>query len=299
MYDLKYHVASIVGIFLALGLGMFIGTVLDDNGSMVQKQEKIVQSLKADFDKLRLENQNLQDANSQLTKADGKNQQFGEKVMPALVSGKLRDKKIMLIGCGDSKVINIAAHTVELAGGKVIKTVAITDKFNTDVISNNENATGSAAEENKKATDKKLAELSGSIALNYAKGIETDDMKKLNTNGVVLFEGEDAKVQPDVIIVVNGYETAEDSMFEFVDKPVVRQLTDANFRVIGTETSVVSYSLAEQYKKLDIDTIDNIDKPAGMLSLVYVCAGWEGNYGEKPEAAKFMPEKVSPGVLAN
>ena len=298
MYDIKYHVASLVAVFLAIALGMFIGSALDGNGSIVQKQETIVQSLKADFDKLSLENKNLQTNNKELKKAETRTQQFGSRILPALVSNKLKGKKIMLVDCGGTTGNQQVSSTLVLAGATIVKEIVFTDKFAVAALSVTKNSSSASALQSADR-DSQLSDLSAKLVDECFNGTQSDTAKKLIEKEALAMQVTDSAALPDVVVVIGGYPTAVQAMTDFIDRPIIRSLAAAGHRVVGVETSDVGYSSTAEYKKLGISTVDNVDAPYGQISLVYVVAGWEGHYGEKPEADKLMPEKITPGVLVN
>ena len=49
MIDLKYHIASIVAVFLALGLGVIIGSTIVGDDLLVDQQQKLIERLEEQF----------------------------------------------------------------------------------------------------------------------------------------------------------------------------------------------------------------------------------------------------------
>ncbi|NMB45913.1 MAG: copper transporter [Firmicutes bacterium] len=64
--DIRYHIASLVAVFLALGLGILIGASLLDEGRLVESQEKLIVGLEKRFDTLQAERSLLETENAQL-----------------------------------------------------------------------------------------------------------------------------------------------------------------------------------------------------------------------------------------
>ena len=46
MIDIRYHIASIVAVFLALGLGVLIGSTIVGDDLLVDQQKKLLDRLK-------------------------------------------------------------------------------------------------------------------------------------------------------------------------------------------------------------------------------------------------------------
>lgn len=64
--DIRYHIASLVAVFLALGLGILIGATLLDDGKLLESQEKLIAGLERQFDRLQVEKLSLEGKIAQL-----------------------------------------------------------------------------------------------------------------------------------------------------------------------------------------------------------------------------------------
>ena len=60
MYNLRYHIASLVAVFLALSLGLLLGGITVQSGVLTRQRAALVQSLRTDYTKLSTKNQDLQ-----------------------------------------------------------------------------------------------------------------------------------------------------------------------------------------------------------------------------------------------
>lgn len=89
MINLRYHIVSLVAVFLALALGMVVGgTVLNEGTGRAQR---------AFSDLLRRTSQQTQAENTTLRAQVGHYQDFGEKVLPQLARDKLKGHSVVLI----------------------------------------------------------------------------------------------------------------------------------------------------------------------------------------------------------
>ena len=89
MISWRYHLVSIVAVFLALGLGVLTGTtVLNDN--LVRNLKAQTKTLKADLDELRA---SVDDLQSQL----GTMGTFAEQAVPYLVGGRLATRQVVVV----------------------------------------------------------------------------------------------------------------------------------------------------------------------------------------------------------
>jgi hypothetical protein len=87
--NLRYHIVSLVAVFLALALGMVVGgTVLNEGTGRAQR---------AFSELLRKTSQQTQAENTTLRGQVGHYQDFGEKVLPELARDKLKGRSVVLI----------------------------------------------------------------------------------------------------------------------------------------------------------------------------------------------------------
>lgn len=89
MIDLKFYVASIVAVFLALALGILLGSVIvGQQGEPIS--QKLVKSIEADIEKVRTENQLLSRENQEINK-------FLNEIYSYLIKNRLLNEKIGLV----------------------------------------------------------------------------------------------------------------------------------------------------------------------------------------------------------
>jgi hypothetical protein len=87
--SLRYHIVSLVAVFLALALGIVVGsTVL---------QEGTVSVLRATSEAVRAKSEENSRKNVELTKQVGDLQRFGAAVLPELVQDRLKGRSVVLV----------------------------------------------------------------------------------------------------------------------------------------------------------------------------------------------------------
>lgn len=123
MIDFRYHIVSLISVFLALALGIIVGTT-QLNGAVLSDLRSQVHGLKDDKQALQHDKRDLQDR----VKADD---EFARNVAPAVVAGTLKAAKVVIVSApnADGKVINGVADTVEKAGGTVSARVQLTPDY--------------------------------------------------------------------------------------------------------------------------------------------------------------------------
>lgn len=89
MINLRYHIVSLVAVFLALALGMVVGgTVLNEGTGRAQR---------AFSELLRKTSQQTQAENTTLRGRVGHYQDFGDRVLPELAHDKLKGRSVVLV----------------------------------------------------------------------------------------------------------------------------------------------------------------------------------------------------------
>lgn len=123
MVDFRYHLISLVAVFLALGLGILMGTVV--------LNDALVDSLKADIRDVREHNQSLEDEiNQQDRRIDAANA-FADEAAPWLTTGALDGRVIVMVQPEgtDGDTVGSVRAAVEEAGGEIPTTLVLSDRF--------------------------------------------------------------------------------------------------------------------------------------------------------------------------
>jgi hypothetical protein len=87
--NLRYHIVSLVAVFLALAVGVLMGSTVLDRGTVALLETSSGQ-LKSNLDSYRAEN-------DQLRKELDTYRQYGQQILPAQVGGRLRGKQVVII----------------------------------------------------------------------------------------------------------------------------------------------------------------------------------------------------------
>ena len=120
MIDFRYHLVSLIAVFLAVALGIVIGTTAL-NAPILEDLEGEVAALAEDKRELETQTQELQ---AQLDTGDA----FETAVAPALVAGSLTDRSVLLVATGEdvpTETVEELSTLVGQAGGTVAGTVQL------------------------------------------------------------------------------------------------------------------------------------------------------------------------------
>jgi hypothetical protein len=119
--SLRYHIVSLVAVFLALALGIVVGsTVL---------QEGTVSVLRATSERVRSESERNSRENVALKQEQARLQSFGAAVLPELVQGRLKGRSVVLVDTDkvDSGMRDAVRKVLEDAGAQVDGQITFSD----------------------------------------------------------------------------------------------------------------------------------------------------------------------------
>jgi hypothetical protein len=121
--DFRYHIVSLVAVFLALALGLFLGST--------SLQSTVTHSLRKQADHVTGLNQKLESTNGQLGDELGAQQAFASGVEPYAVSGKLVDAGIAVVSAPgvDSGARSALIATLTSAGASVTADVQLQSSY--------------------------------------------------------------------------------------------------------------------------------------------------------------------------
>jgi Copper transport outer membrane protein, MctB len=283
-YSGRYHAASLVAVFIALAIGILIGVGLADDVVSTASQE-LENSLRSD----------LADATSQ---ADGLEQQlgrerdFGERIYPALVSGRLAGSSIAVVGFGelsDETVADIEA-AVEPAGASV-EALAVVE------VPPDPGALATAAGPRYAGARRGGEELER-LGRSVGGGLIGGSKLLSDLRGTLFSRFSGALTEVDRVVFAGAIPEDLDAKDQANTTALLRGITDgARSRAAGTvavERTAVEPSSLQPFRDAGIATVDHIDLVAGRVATVFSLLGADGDYGIKAGADRFLPELISP-----
>ncbi|MCL4499936.1 MAG: copper transporter [Chloroflexi bacterium] len=287
MFDMRYHIVSLVAVFLALAVGIVLGSVIVDKGTLVEQQKSLVGKLEKDFADLRSENARL---NGEVQR----DEQYAKQSFYPLTKDRLAGQHIAVIFT--SPVDNTTKRTVLDAlhwSGATYSSVSINQSWNLDdknvqdkVMADVQGSPGQTLRErllNRLADFYLAPPADNKVLLDYAAAglIGADALPAPQPNG-------QPAVQPNAVLLVGGSD-GKNTVKE-VDGVLIDRLKGAGkVRLVGVETSARKVSYMNAYQRSGIATVDNIDERSGQVSMIFALAGASGNFGTKPTANQPIP----------
>ena len=113
MISLRYHIVSLVAVFLALALGIVVGSTLLREGT--------VSVLRATSEQVRQNNERYREENLALQQEKARLQDFSATVLPDLVRGRLKGRPVVLLDTDkvDGGVRELVTQVLGTAGAEV------------------------------------------------------------------------------------------------------------------------------------------------------------------------------------
>jgi hypothetical protein len=274
VFDFRYHALSLVAVFLALGIGIVLGSSLGD--SVVSQANKDVRSsLTGDLINAR------KDART-ATQAVANRDAYVNAAFAYIAGGSLRGQRVAIVASGGlpPNVESDVREAVKSAGGTV------------DSVSKLDAAPdlpdlGSKLGGPFKAFATAPGTL-GPLTHRFARALVRGGGPARRLRGAMpdSFSGDFRGADSVVYYHANVDRSAEFQRFEAA---LVDGLRASGVPVVGTERSDEDPSQIPFYVHAGISTVDDVDQPAGRVALALALAGAEGNFGFKDTADSPLP----------
>ena len=291
MISFRYHIVTIVAIFLALAIGLLGGAAFVQPALQEQLQDQ-TDRLRNDLEE---RTQQIGDLRDQLAALNG----FADSVMPYLTSGTLSGTPVVLVTQAgvEDEVLTQAQAALASAGARVLTTVSATDQLATIV-----GEPTAPAEELPKLAAEALAQgLSPSTTV--IGGEVLDDMLSAGFLAPIGPGPSQATLDQigapgQVVVVLSGGRGEEPTLPpEAFAVPLVERLAGLGVPVAAGESLLTDYPYVSLVRADGTDgtvTVDDLDHPMGGAALVLglenlLASGTGGAYGVKDGAEPLPP----------
>ncbi len=279
MFDLRYHVASLAAVFLALIIGILVGVGIADRG-FVDKGTRLL--LERQVTKLQKQlDQTAQQAGNLGQEQDAARTYINQ-TYPVLVRNRLRGKRIavVFVGSVDGGVRSAVTRALTDAGGQQLRLRALKvpiDAPQIDAVLASNPTAGSFRGLGR------FEALGRALGQELMLGGETPLWNALSDALVEQREG-GSKDPADGVIVVRTAKPQRDGTSRYL-LGLYSGLGSAGVPAVGVEASDARKSAVSVYRQAGLSSVDDIDTPAGRLALVLLLQGAPGGqYGLKQTA---------------
>lgn len=288
MIDIRYHIASLVAVFLALAVGILIGSTVVGSDVLLDQQKKIITRLENEFAKMRQQMDALSSENKFIAQIAKNYEQYSQAVSPPIIRNRLANMKLALIVTGGQEIPAGLLNSLSLAGARVTSTTVMLPGID---LSNEQLKIG-LCDLYQVSHDTPVDELRKMIAHSLVSMVVYGDSEEvrdyLRKNNLTSFNGQYG-IPLDAVIIIGGTNDLRFYHPASLDEGIIGYLLKTKVKTFGCETSRVQYSYMVNYQKYDISTVDDIDLTPGQVALIRAIEGEAGDYGVKDTAAKFMP----------
>jgi hypothetical protein len=293
--NFRYHVVSLTAVFLALAIGLVVGTTAL-NGP-------ISDSFKEQVDELRKQNQQLREDLNHLDEEVQQKEDFARQAAPALLGRKLAGSRVLLVTVPSGvDYANGVASMLTTSGATITGQIDIKDQF-LDPARNEElldlahtslpkTVTGTLPT-NADGVEASTA-LLAAVLVDRLPAVPTDDLRKVlaayQSEGYLGVTGDEITGPAQTVVFISGPPLADkDGPRKNAEVVTMVDQFDQAGRIVVASNSVagggnvVAAVRADPRLKVRVSTVDNVSTPQGelvtALAVVDQLAGVAGHYG--------------------
>jgi Copper transport outer membrane protein, MctB len=284
MFDLRYHVASLAAVFLALIIGILVGVGIADRGLVDKFNRSLLEQRVASL-RAQLNQASKRSAVSKREQAAA--QLYIKETYPVLAKNRLKGHRVAVVWVGkvDGGLSSAIDQVMTDSGAVQVRErelkVPVDDKqLDTKL---------AAQPADKQYVGKsKLEDLGNALGAELVNGGETPLWDTLSES-LVDHQVGNAKQPVDGVIVARTVPPQRDGTSRFLFG-FYQGLESGGVPAVGIEASDANDTAVPIFKSAGLSSVDDVDTPAGRLALVLLLAGSpSGQYGFKRTADDALP----------
>jgi copper transport outer membrane protein MctB len=294
VFDLRYHVASLAAVFLALIIGILVGVGIAGGGFVSKAERKVLNAQIA-------EAQGQRDAARQrvteLEQEQKATRDYADDTYPALVRDRLVGKRIVLVSIGpmDEDVRSSVLQALADAGApSALRIRAVKVPVDDAAL---DAALGDRPAFAQYVGADRLPDLGRALGQELVQGGRTPLWDALSKELVEERSGPD-RPPADGVVVMRSAKPQQDGTARFLDG-FYRAVAAAGPPAIGVEGSAVKPSAIPPFERTALSTVDSVDTPSGRVALVLLLQGAQpGHYGVRRTATDGILPSIPPASPA-
>lgn len=277
MIDMRYHVISLVAVFLALGIGILLGTTLVERG-LIAEQKSEIASLKRTFQEIKEKNRSLNDRLNAYAR-------YAEETAPRMVTGILEGRSYAVVATDtpDDGTLGKISQGLAAAGGAAPLTITISPSENFEDQATVANL--ATLFQAPPAADRLKERVFAEVVNQLATASNTGILKTLQQLGVIRVHGTLEEPMSAAVLLA----PVEAGKLSKTDVPLVKAFVASAYPAVGVTDSSTESAVLSLYKKNGISTVDNVDTVPGQVALAMTLSGKTGNWGSGSEASRMLP----------
>jgi hypothetical protein len=284
-YSARYHAVSLIGVFLALAIGILIGAEFGGD-ALNNTRKNLEQSLTG----------NLQDARERADELNGKlarSDEFASRVYPALVRDRLEGRRIGVVALGDlpGDTATAIEDMLGQTGARLVGIGVVREPVDLSALSGELSKTRFA---NIRRNEETLAEFGSGVGRQLVRGGTLLDRVRSH-----LFSRASGNFGAlDGVIVVRRVPeemgSVQRSKASTLETALMAGVTGTHTPAVGVETSTAEPSSVSFFAGNDLASVDDVETTAGRVATVFSLLGAEGSFGIKGSADRLLPDLLPP-----
>ena len=288
MFDFRYHIASIAGLFLMLAVGILLGVGISGRGFVDDAERDRLNGRIAELE----EEVDAAGASAdELVDRQRAAQDFVESAYPVLVENRLEGKgeAVLVLGSRDQS-LDFVRRAIDDGDGRVARMRALTLPLRLDAV---ESAIAERPELGGYVGDDQLGNLGRDLGRELVAGGETPLWDALE--GEIVEERIGDMSEPvDGVVVMRTAEPQSGESARFL-AGLYQGLGSAGVPAVGVEPSRVEQSAIPAFQRHRLSTVDGVDTELGQLALDLLLAGADpGDYGVRDTAHNGILPPIEP-----
>jgi hypothetical protein len=307
--NFRYHVVSLTAVFLALAIGLVVGTAALNGPAADALSDRV--------NALTKQNQQYREQVGQLESEAGRQEQFATEAAPIILANKLTGRRVVLISMqGTASYVDGVAQMLNMAGAKVTGRVEIEDKFtnpdNNEALLDLAHTTLPQGVSNVPLNSngaETSSFLLASVLLEHTPSLSSDTIRTVisafKEADFIVPSGDPSGPAEAAVIIAGAPYT--DRTADSKNSAVLT--TVAQFEAVGTTVvsangaagagNVITAVRGDPTLSKSVSTVDNVATPQGRVAAVLALAeqmstNKAGHYGLAGGATSILPKLTSP-----
>jgi hypothetical protein len=280
MFDLRYHVASLAAVFLALVIGILVGVGIS-SGGFVQKGERRI--LNDKIDELGRSLDTARARTGDLSRAQRAAATYVEESYPMLMADRLARRRVALVFVGpvDAEMRDLVERTLVDAGaGTTLRMRALRVPVDTDALGGLLDGRPVLARLGRPET---VRDLGRRLAHELVRGGRAPVWRLLSPQLVAERSGNEG-LAADAVVVARSVPPQQGPTSRLL-RGFYEGLAASGVPAVGVETSQAATTAVDAFDKASLSSVDFVDTEVGRFALALLLAGGRpGSYGLKQTA---------------
>jgi len=272
MYNLRYHLASLVAVFLALTVGLVLGSVVAERGTLESQSSTLVEDLQKQFDQIQKENADMRTGLE-------RDRSFAADVIPMLTADALSGKTVaILVNAGRTSGLNATIAAIKQAGGTPLILTFENPELGLDSEIPPEvpallggQFTGQTTAPARRPFINAVAD---AIAEELRTAGERPVLSAFEKSGALAISDETIIARVDAVVVMSAFDDEPDAFA----LAVAKGLDQRDAIAVGVEAAALSTGVALSAVDEGFSAVDDVESSQGSLSLVWVLSGRASGY---------------------